>query len=701
MKRNTICLCIATIVLLVLAVFSGRLMEVPERSADPKKEWATYLPTAAEEAAFPSQGIYIRYAVNSSAAGRIFGETLQDVRDQETKEVTAVANLGYCFVCWSDGNENPVRKGDAADENQVITAIFDYDRLEMPIISLVTETGKDVESKTDYIDADMTILGAEENGSMNQLQIQIRGRGNYTWGLEKKSYKIKLANKQPLLGLGRGAARKWVLLANHCDQSLLRNFLSLKLAGAMPYIAWSPDCTSVEVYLNGEYRGVYLLTEEVDVGKYKVAVSEEVTGRGVNIGYLIEMSSNAKNVIFSAGGKSYQIHNDLSEDPQESVQQYEYIRDYVQECWDALKNGEEEEIGRLIDIDSLVDAYLVEEIVKNMDVGWDSFYLYKNAGGRLTFGPLWDFDLALGNCNQGCEAYESLYAAYVLWDQSNPWFYTAMNYPWFRQRVVDRFDEIAELCDGLSEMVVAEAKRYYHSFCRNFDRWKIFGRTINRETQQITALSTYDEHYTFLAEWIDRRLEWLEKCFHEEAFLAEWTGYGISPDGSKPGKYTGNEAAAALFEGYTRLSVTAGSIEATHEGFGGEGAINLFDNNMLSKYCTDVGGGAKGNTVDITFSLTEGASLSGYAFCTANDTSIYSERNPEKWVLYGKASDGSWKKVTSCNKNTMGLEAVDYCCYGYFCTDAAAYTDYKLTINHDGALQLSEIVLFGAPLSQN
>lgn len=366
-----------------------------------------------------------------------------------------------------------------------------------------------------------------------------------------------------------------------------------------------------------------------------------------------------------------------------------------------LNEGDEAEIGRLIDIDSMVDAYLMEEIVKNMDVGWDSFYLHKNVGGKLTFGPLWDFDLALGNCNQGCEVSKSLYAAYMLWDQSNPWFYTAMNYPWFRQRVVERFDEIDGLCDGLSEMVVEEAEKYYNSFCRNFDKWHIFGQTINRETEQITSLSTYKQHYTFMAKWIDQRLEWLEECFHEEDFLTEWSGYGTGPSDSKPGDLIGNEDAETLFEGYTRLAVKASSVEATVEGFGNEGAVNLFDNNIMSKYCAGVGDEDNIGKTEITFSLSEGAALSGYAFCTANDTSIYSERNPKKWVLYGKASDGSWEEVDTCKRSIMGLEAVDYYCYGRFCTGGAAYTDYKLVIAHDGVVQLSEIVLFGEPLPQD
>ena len=681
MKRN-ICLCMVLAALLTLFASCGKQNDARE----------------ALEADFPPEGVYIRYLVNLPEAGSISGETLQDVQGQATTEVTAVANLGYRFVGWSDGREDSVREGDTADENQVITAIFEYDQLEMPILSIVTETGKDVESKEEYINATLTLLDQDGQYLYDQMEMEIRGRGNYTWGLEKKSYKMKLSSKQSLLGLGKGKSKKWVLLANHCDQSLLRNFLSLNLAGSM--LAWSPDSTSVEVYLNGEYRGVYLLVEEIDVGKNKVAVSEEVTGMGTDIGYLIEMSGNAKNVIFSAGGKSYQIHNDLSENPGESMQQYNYIRDYVQECWDVLNQGEEEEIARLIDIDSMVDSYLMEEIVKNMDVGWDSFYLHKNVGGKLTFGPLWDFDLALGNCNQGCEVSKSLYAAYRLWDQSNPWFYTAMNYPWFRQRVVERFDEIEGLCEGLSGMVVEEAEKYYHSFYRNFDKWHIFGQTINRETEQITSLSTYKQHYTFLAKWIDQRLEWLEECFHEEEFLTEWSGYGSGPGDSKPGDLIGNEDAETLFEGYARLAVKASSVETTVEGFGNEGVANLFDNNIMSKYCAPVGDEDNIGKTEIKFSLSEGASLSGYAFCTANDTSIYSERNPKKWILYGKALDGNWEEVDTCKRSTMGLEAVDYYCYGRFCDGGAAYTEYKLVIFHDGVIQLSEIVLFGGPLPQ-
>ncbi len=679
-----------------------------------------YLPEEPENSNsyFPSDGYYVQYQVNSASAGSISGQVLQKADQKGTSEVTAVPNLGYRFVRWSDGNTNPVRSGDQVSDNTTITAVFDYDFLEMPVLSIDTETGGDVTSKTEYIGATLTVLNTESSQMLDHFSMQIRGRGNNTWGYEKKSYKMKLSEKQSLLGLGEGKAKKWVLLANHCDQSLLRNYVSLHLAAAMPFLSWSPDCISVEVYLNGEYRGVYLLAEEVDVNPHKVAVSEEVTGSGADIGYLIEMTGNGKDITFDAGNKTYQIHNDLSENDAEWNEQYEYISGYVQACWDALSEGNEAVVGELIDIDSLVDAYLVEEIVKNLDVGWDSFYLYKDQGGKLIFGPLWDFDLALGNANEGCEQYESLYAAYRSKMQSNPWFYTAMNCQWFRERVLARWEEIEPQRSGLSDMVRENALTYYQSYCRNFEKWQIFGQSLNRETEQITSLSTYEAHYQFLASWIEQRLEWLDACYHEETFLTEWNGKTpvINPDGSEElnqpvGEYMGNQTAVDLFDGYRALTVAPDSIQSTLNGNMNEGVENLFDGDMNTKYCTEVGGwwwghwggwdngNDAGETVEITFSLTESAVLSGYAFRTANDTSIYEGRNPESWVLYGLSSAGAWVQIDACDRNTMGMAETDYCYYGRLCDAGESYTEYKLAITHSGTLQLSEIALFGDALS--
>lgn len=672
------------------------------------------LPPDYNEPDFPETGIYIDFVANHSVAGTVEGGGTHRVDISPAGTVTAVANLGYRFAGWSDGVTDATRTGDTAEENKQIVALFEYDSLELPILNITTQTGGDVTSKTEYIDATLSLFNADADYCLDGLDMQIRGRGNKTWEYEKKSYKLKLSEKQSLLGLGEGKAKKWVLLANVCDQSLLRNYVALHLADAMPASVWSPDCTSVEVYLNGEYRGVYLLCEEIDVNANKVNIPENLTGAGAeDIGFLVEISGNPKSPSFSCNDRKYQIHSDLSTDETEAYAQQAYIENYLRSAWKAVQNGDEAEIAKLIDIDSMVNAYLVEEILKNLDCGYDSFYLYRVPGGKLTFGPLWDFDNALGNADEGTENYFDLYVAYNERFQSNPWLYTAMEQEWFRQRVVTMWDASKDACSKMSATVLAAGKAGYNSYCRNFEKWDLFGRQWNRETEQITTLATYTQHYEFLATWIDQRLEWLDECYHADTFLTEWDEKdpepewpwgGWEPEKPKTEESTppieegiGNDAAKKLAEEHTALSVLPESVTTTVRGNNFEDIDCLFDGDLSTKYCAALGRGGWWNPesweVEITFALADPAVLSGYAFVTGNDNSRYPGRNPDEWVLYGK-TDSGYVEIHRSGAQQMGMGDYDFTAYGTILENTAAYSEYRLVITHTGTLQLSELLLY-------
>ena len=654
-----------------------------------------WLPEEPENAPGASEdGVYALYAVNSSTAGYLTGKSKQKLEEgTTTTEVTAKARLGYCFVKWSDGVTEPTRSGDSFSETTLITAIFDYDYYDMPIILLTTETGKEVESKTEYIGGTFSIINAEDS-SLNivqPLENQIRGRGNNTWSYEKKSYKIKFPEKQDPLNLGKKETT-FVLMANMCDQSLLRNDTALELIDRFDHIRYSPNAQSVEVYLNGEYRGVYLFAEEITEDKAHLDLDDSAVQTDVDTGYLLEMSYYATTVDFVVTGKNFEIKSDLSDDSSVADQQRAYIGDYVNRCWAALCSGDEEEIGELIDLNTLVDAYIAEEITKNLDMGWDSFYLHKDAHGKLCFGPLWDFDLSFGNGDETCQYYTELYCGRnYLQHLSNPWFYTAMQYDWFRDRVTERWDDMYPKLGTLSDTVRETGAKYADSFARNFIKWPIFGQCMNRETELIMSLSTHEEHYLYLAEWIDQRIAWLNDFYHSDEYE---DGAWRYEDPFEEERMAAEDLAQSYRKNAQNLmdKVNPKTIYATMDGISAnEGAENLLDGNPLTKYCL-----SHTHTVHVTFRMNEPVSVIGFSVTTGGDTDKFPERNPQTFALYGSNDGSTWEVigVVGYGHDLLGATSMDE--YAFPSQNTNEYRYFRFGFNNNEIMQLSELTLYGA-----
>lgn len=637
----------------------------------------------------------IVYTVNYKSAGKIEGWKVQEA-GKESNIVTALPNLGYKFVKWSDGYTEPSRSGDT--EEGLYTAIFDYDILDMPIIVINTDSGKAISSKTEYADATISLYGCESKYEIDNMAMQIRGRGNNSWGYPKKSYKFKLETKNDLLNLGDGKEKIWVLLANQCDQSLQRNHVSFELGRYFEGIDWEPASTSVEVYLNGEYVGVYLLAEDIKVSKNRVDI-EEGNVDEIDTGYLLELSNYASGEVITAAGRTYMIHSDLSEDKNIKNQQRNYIKDYVNDAYEALGSGSYEEADELIDLDSLLAAYLTEEIVKNLDSQWDSFYLYKDVGGKLFFGPVWDFDLSLGNANEGEEVYNDIFVGNGRGSGGSlaTWFAVAMMQDWFRQLVQDKWVEIYDSLCELPKFIIDEGELGFRSYERNFEKWKIFGTVQNRETHYITRLKNYKEHYEYLAQWLTDRLEWLNDAFLNEKFVSDGEGLFIAMMNSggnhgNHGNSWGNSEAKELSEEYDNLTtyIRIESVVAP-DGFDNEGVENLSDSDKNTKYCVDYQG-----DIEITFTTKKLITVEAYLLRTANDTAENSSRNPDAWTFYGSEDGENWVEITHEDKGEELLEAKNYMWYGFECQNPGLYKYYKFVFENEGIMQLSEIRLLGS-----
>ncbi len=650
-----------------------------------------------ERVSFPSRGVHIAYVVNSTAAGKILGECMQEVTDgMETSRVSAVANYGYRFVCWSDGNTSPARRLDTAEQNTVITAIFDYDCSDLPAVVLTTETGTDVQSKTDYIGGTLAIINAGDD-ELGESTIEVRGRGNFTWTAhEKKSYKVKFPTKIAPLSVGE-KNKTWVLMANVCDLSLLRNHTALRIVDEFDRIVYSPNSTCVDLYLNGEYRGVYLLAEEITADTH-VGLDESMRDADVDTGYLLELSTYSTDVAFTLQDRKFEIKNDLSSNKTLAKQQKKYITEYVTDAYGALASGNRELAELYIDVNTLVDAYLAEELLKNLDMGWDSFYLHKDRGGKLRFGPLWDFDLALGNSNLSCQYVDGLYCAEGNEDtamQRNPWFIAAMKQEWFRDLVCERWDEMLPKLQKYPAEILALGARYEASFDRNFVVWQIFGIKQNRETPLITSMSSNRENVEYLAAWLAGRIEWLDTFFHSSAYARGHNSYpdGVNTAESKRALEFAEEL--ELLELPLSEYISQNKITTTAAAVENRAVTLLFDGDTATKWYAEIT--PSESCVDVCWRTTEPVVLSGYTIATGNNTADKPQRNPLVWVLYGSDDGRNWTLLDMVGSADEILGKTNQTAYGFEVEDKGAYNRFMLRICGNKQVQLSEIVLYGTP----
>lgn len=560
--------------------------------------------------------------------------------------------------------------------------------LAMPVLSIRTDTP--IDSKDVYTTGTLSLYGCGEKYALDSVPLEIRGRGNNSWTYPKKSYKFKLTDKENILGLADGKERTWCLLANQCDLSLQRNRISFEFCRFMPGIDWSPACTPVEVYLNGEYVGAYLLTEEIKVSGDRVDIADTAPDE-IDTGYLVEMSNYAEgDTVFHVNGRAYMIHSDLSENMGTWKKQRAFIRDYIEDAHNALLTGTKEEAAQYIDLDSLVAAYLVEETIENLDSQWDSFYLHKDAGGKLVIGPIWDFDLTMGNADDGSDAIEGIFVGNGRGSGNgfDSWFGAALAQDWFREMVAETWAEVYDSFVQMPLFIRDEAEIGYASYQRNFEKWNIFGQKQNRETDKVVKLRNFDAHTDYLVDWLEKRIAWLDELYRDPAFVTE--GKGLRRLEQRVQAQTRNMAPPEPDVSETHVSFTDLvdlSTVTGPEGFSGEGVLNLFDQNRNTKYCLEA------MEIQVTFRLTEKKTLGAYRFRTANDTGLYPDRNPAGWVIYGSQDGENWTEVVPLTAGDK-LQGENHKWYSFETDNKEAWLWYRFCWQGTGyTFQLADLWL--------
>ncbi len=394
--------------------------------------------------------------------------------------------------------------------------IFVEDQLELPRLYLDTDH-VEIESVEDYINATITVKGASRNKyNLNEHIVTVRGRGNSTWRhFEKKPYKLQFTKRVDLLGMG--AAKEWVLLANAFDETMLRNYLAFSISDELG-IEYASEYQFVNLFLNNEYVGVYLLCEQMEADPERINVDQPIPAQ-VDTGYFLKTidtdKSNESNRYFEVdevdgqhlGDRNlFRFYINSPKATECTDAQYDFISNYVSEANEAIFTKDWEQICQLVDVDSAVKMFLLDQILLNNDMGY-SFYLYKKPGGKLYLGPGWDYDQSCGGSSWGGPTYVGYETG-----STHYWYNTLIEIPEFRALVAEKYQQHKSFFRNLPRLAEKTYQDHQYDFDMNNDRWEeLFGnRRKFRRLNELMVLETYDEHLEYLQTWLTNRLEWME-----------------------------------------------------------------------------------------------------------------------------------------------------------------------------------------------
>lgn len=383
----------------------------------------------------------------------------------------------------------------------------------------------------------------------------VRGRGNASWtDSEKKSYQITLENKADLLSMSE--SRKWLLLSNTFDDTLTRNEVAYAISEdlGLPY---TPKSEYVEVYANGEYIGLYSLTEKIEIDSNRVAIRDleketealneeidlsqceffmEEPGRLFSVkgfripkqpedisgGYLLELEMLDRYGLEASGFITSRMQGVVFNSPKyASYEQAVYIAEMYQDFEDAIfsEDGYSPYTGKhfseYIDVDSFARKYLLEELTKNLDASFTSQFFYKpddSISDKFFAGPVWDYDKAIagyGVTEAGIDLHipEQIYVASET-KPSDIWFGLCRHEDFMK---VVKEVYVSILRDSIDRITNQELplmkEQIYESMQSNLIRWNTYGYLETYEER----LMYYDEKVQEQADFLLKRMAFLEK----------------------------------------------------------------------------------------------------------------------------------------------------------------------------------------------
>lgn len=460
-------------------------------------------------------------ALNIAYARSKNGELLNDGEGQVNFEVSIA--LGYKLkqitVTPATGYKNFKGEEDTGVYNiyritkitcgLTVTIETEIDTLNLPVMVINTANHAHILDKENYVDCTVSVLNAEEY-NLDTVSAEIRLRGNTTSGYPKKPYRIKFDKKQDLFGFGD--YKSWVLLALYQDFSSIKDFAAFKFAHSISneQSAFVPKSKHVEVYLNGQYIGLYLLTEQVQENQGRVGIEEKFDETLTEVPFLVEWDEYAPSEgtedvdwfkIFNAdsGVTSYYNVKYPEVDQRYSQEQFDFIKNYIINVNSLCHNPivTIEQFEEFIDLPTFIDYYLIQEFMGQGEINWKSIYMSRSINGQLVMGPIWDFDWSA----TGPVSYGSTWG-YEGWSSTTNWFAYMLNVNWFFDKVCERWTEIK---DTLATEI-DNLRTYKIAITAVSERNAILWDFIDDGNPE----NDFDGYYDKVIRFFENRLNWID-----------------------------------------------------------------------------------------------------------------------------------------------------------------------------------------------
>lgn len=376
-------------------------------------------------------------------------------------------------------------------------------------------------TRDDYVSANMSVLTKRNDMVVVDYETdtaEIRGRGNSTWGMPKTPLRIRFSEDTEILGMPK--ARNYVLLAEYADKSLIRNTIAHKFASLLKNIEYAVSTRSIELYINDEYMGVYTLAEHVEVHENKLNIQSDYsildTGYFVELNQRLHQSSLIFNLEwFNIFGYGYEIKrpNPLNE---KFTQNHLY---FIEDAFLALEQSliNQTDYLNYIDLDNFIHYFIAQELFKNVDVGYSSVFIYKRANEKIKMGPLWDFDLAMGNADYIDYGIENFYGFSEI---KNRWYHLMMKIPEVRFRYRELYNDIYyDQIPMILDAVYPTGNALNEMANRNFNKWQILDIYVWPNPIPILNAKTHQEQVDLVYSYIRDRALWMYLEVNKPEFL--------------------------------------------------------------------------------------------------------------------------------------------------------------------------------------